>query len=111
MSVVSSASEAATAWHDNGCLIIVGRSRGRSHRFDLVHILGVSVVDLLAHLFGPGELDSLAGGSSQLCDALLLSEVLAGDPDQVDGLLYALLNGLGKTTSTPWMSSVTTGML
>merc|ERR1740129_1382133 len=90
----------------------VGRSRGVSHRLDLVHVLGVSVVDLLAHLLGQGELDSLAGGGGQLGDALLLkldvvhdlgdgdalllSEVLARDPDQVDGLLDALLDGLGE---------------
>merc|ERR1740129_1311113 len=90
----------------------VGRSRGVSHRLDLVHVLGVSVVDLLAHLLGQGELNSLAGGGGQLGDALLLkldvvhdlgdgdalllSEVLARDPDQVDGLLDALLDGLGE---------------
>merc|ERR1711981_418047 len=76
----------------------------------LVHILGVSVVNLLAHLLGQGEVDSLASRGSQLGDALLLqldvvhdlghgdalllSEVLARDPDQVDGLLDALLDGL-----------------
>ena len=90
----------------------VSRSRGISHRLNLVHILGVSVVDLLAHLLGQGELNSLAGGGGQLGDALLLqldvvhdlgdgdalllSEVLARDPDQVDGLLDALLDGLGE---------------
>ena len=90
----------------------VGRSRGISHRLDLVHVLGVSVVDLLAHLFGQGEVDGLAGRGSQLGDALLLqldvvhdlgdgdalllSEVLARDPDEVNGLLDALLNGLGE---------------
>merc|ERR1740129_2120158 len=90
----------------------VGRSRGVSHRLDLVHVLGVSVVDLLAHLLGQGELNSLAGGGGQLGDALLLkldvvhdlgdgdalllSEVLARDPDQVNGLLDALLDGLGE---------------
>merc|ERR1711981_566334 len=78
----------------------------------LVHILCVSVVDLLAHLLGQGELNSLASRGSQLGDALLLqldvvhdfghgdalllSEVLARDPDQVDGLLDALLDGLGE---------------
>ena len=77
-----------------------------------MHVLGVSVVDLLAHLLGQGELDSLAGGGGQLgdalllqldvvhdlghSDALLLGEVLARDPDQVDGLLDALLDGLGE---------------
>ena len=75
-------------------------------------VLGVSVVDLLADLLEQGELNSLAGGSSQLCDALLLQldvvhdlgdgdalllgEVLARDPDQVNGLLDALLDGLGE---------------
>ena len=86
------------------------RCRGVSDRLDLVDVLGVSVVDLLADLLGQGELNSLAGGSGQLCDALLLQldvvhdlgdgdalllgEVLARDPDQVDGLLDALLDGL-----------------
>merc|ERR1740129_1519060 len=90
----------------------VGRSRSISDRLNLVHVLGVSVVDLLAHLLGQGELDSLAGGGGQLGDALLLQldvvhdlghgdalllgEVLARDPDQVDGLLDALLDGLGE---------------
>merc|ERR1711981_352619 len=78
----------------------------------LVHILCVSVVDLLAHLLGQGELNSLASRGGQLGDALLLqldvvhhlghgdalllSEVLARDPDQVNGLLDALLDGLGE---------------
>ena len=86
--------------------------RGVSDRLDLVDVLGVSVVDLLADLLGQGELNSLAGGSSQLCDALLLQldvvhdlgdgdalllgEVLARDPDKVNGLLDALLDGLGE---------------
>ena len=53
-------------------LSIVGRGRGVSDRLDLVDVLGVSVVDLLVDLLEQGELNSLAGGSSQLCDALLL---------------------------------------
>ena len=92
---------------------IVGRGRGVGDRLDLVDVLGVSVVDLLADLLGQGELNSLAGGSSQLCDALLfqldvvpdlgdgdallLGEILARDPDQVIWLLDALLDGLGES--------------
>ena len=34
-------------------------------------VLGVSVVDLLAHLLGQGQLDGLAGGVGQASDALL----------------------------------------
>ena len=92
-------------------LSLVGRGVG--DRLDLVDVHGVSVVDLLADLLGQGELNSLAGGSSQLCDALLfqldvvpdlgdgdallLGEILARDPDQVIWLLDALLDGLGES--------------
>ena len=96
----------------------VGR-RGRSISWlrsvgrlgSVVLVLSVSVVDLLAHLLGQGELDGLAGGSSQLGDALLeglrnvfnlrdgdallLGEVLARDPGQRDGLVDTGLDGLG----------------
>ena len=83
--------------------------RGRVS-LSLVHILCVSVVNLLAHLLRQSKVDSLASRGSQLGDALLLQldvvhdlghgdalllgEVLARDPDQVDGLLDALLDGL-----------------
>ena len=93
-------------------LSIVGRGRGVGDRLDLVDVLGVSVVDLLADLLEQGELNSLAGGSSQLCDALLsqldvvpdfgdgdvflLGEALARDSDQANGLMDALLDGLGE---------------
>ena len=93
-------------------LSVVGRGRGVGDRLDLVDVLGVSVVDLLADLLEQGELNSLAGGSSQLCDALLLQldvvpdlgdgdalllgEILARDPDQIIWLLDALLDGLGE---------------
>ena len=50
-------------------------------------VLGVSVVDLLADLLGQGELNSLAGGSSQLCDALLLQ--LDVVPDFGDGEYFS----------------------
>ena len=108
-------------------LSIVGRGRGVGDRLDLVDVLGVSVVDLLADLLEQGELNSLAGGSSQLCDALLLQldvvpdlgdgdalllgEILARNSDQVIWLLDALLNGLGEGNFESWMFSVTTGTL
>jgi len=88
-----------------GRLRSVGRLRG------VVLVLGVPVVDLLAHLLRQGQLDSLAGWSSQLGDALLeglgyifdlrdgdallLGEVLARDPGQRDGLVHTGLDGLG----------------
>merc|ERR1712158_278856 len=83
----------------------VGRLRG------VVLVLGVPVVDLLAHLLRQGELDGLAGWSCQLSDALLeglshifdlrdgdallLGQVLARDPGQGDGLVHTGLDGLG----------------
>ena len=90
---------------------LVGRGRGVGHWLNLVHVLGVSVVDLLADLLGEGQLDGLASGSGQLGDAevlnldgvlnlgdgdaLLHGEILARDPDQVNGLLDTSLDGLG----------------
>jgi len=87
-----------------GRLRSVGRLRG------VVLIFGVPVVDLLAHLLRQGQLDSLAGWSRQLGDALLeglgyifdfrdgdallLGEVLARDPGQRDGLVHTGLDGL-----------------
>jgi len=78
---------------------------------NIVSLLGISVVDLLAHLLGEGQLNGLAVRGSQLGDALLdggdvlldlrdddtflLSQVLAGDSGQVDGLLDASLDWLG----------------
>ena len=71
----------------------------------------MSVVDLLAHLLGEGQLHSLAVGLSQSGgalggsllnnldlgdgDALLLGDVLAGDSGQRDGLVDTGLDGLG----------------
>ena len=88
-----------------GRLRSVGRLRGG------VRVLGVPVVDLLAHLLRQGQLDSLAGRSRQLGDALLeglrhifdlrdgdallLGEVLARDPGEGDGLVHTGLDGLG----------------
>ena len=76
-----------------------------------VGLLGVSVVDLLADLLGQGQLHGGTGGGSQLGDALLddldvildlgdgdalvLGQVLAGDPGQGDGLVNTGLDGLG----------------
>ena len=77
---------------------------------DIMGVLSVSVVDLLADLLGEGELDSGAGGGSQLGDALLhggngfldlwdgdtflSSEVLAGDDWEVNWLVDAGLDWL-----------------
>jgi len=77
---------------------------------DIMGVLSISVVDLLAHLLGEGELDSGAGGGSQLGDALLhggngfldlwdgdtflSSEVLAGDDWEVNWLVDAGLDWL-----------------
>ena len=76
-----------------------------------LHLQGVAVVDLLAHLLGEGQLHSLAVGGSKAGDALVdglgdgldlgdgdalvLGQVLAGDPGQGDGLVDAGLDGLG----------------
>jgi len=86
-----------------------GRSIGRLR--GVVLVLGVSVVDLLAHLLGQGQLDGLAGRVGQAGDALLeglgdnldlrdgdallLGEVLARDPGEGDGLVHTGLDGLG----------------
>ena len=76
-----------------------------------VGLLSVAVVDLLADLLGQGQLNGGAVGGSQLGDALLddgdvildlgdgdalvLGQVLAGDPGQGDGLVNTGLDGLG----------------
>jgi len=80
-----------------------------------VGLLSVSVVDLLADLLGEGQLDGGAVGGSELGDALLddgdvildlrdgdalvLGQVLAGDPGQGDGLVDTGLDGLGVGNS------------
>ena len=77
---------------------------------DIMGVLSISVVDLLADLLGEGELNSGAGGGSQLGDALLhggnsfldlwdgdtflSSEVLAGDDWEVNWLVDAGLDWL-----------------
>ena len=89
----------------------VGGRGGGVGRLVVNFVLSVSVVDLLAHLLGQGQLNGLAGGSGQLGDALLeglgdllnlgdgdallLGEVLARDPGQGDGLVHTGLDGLG----------------
>jgi len=88
--------------------MVRGRFRGISDRFHLMNILGVSVVDFLADLLGESELHSGTSGSSELSDALLLlllpllhlwdsdalllGEILAGDPDQINWLVDTLLH-------------------
>jgi len=80
-----------------------------------VGLLSVAVVDLLADLLGEGQLDSGAVGGTELGDALLddldvildlgdgdalvLGQVLAGDPGQGDGLVDTGLDGLGVGNS------------
>ena len=91
----------------------VGRGGGRSVGRLLVlgGVGSIAVVDLDTHLLGQSKLDGLAGGVGQTGhallsslghildlghgDALLLGEVLAGDPGQADGLVDAGLDGLG----------------
>ena len=89
----------------------VGRGRGVGDGLNVVGLLGVAVVDLLAHLLGQGQLDGGAVGGSQLGDALLddgdvildlgdgdalvLDQVLAADSGQGDGLVDTGLDGLG----------------
>jgi hypothetical protein len=74
-------------------------------------LMGISVDQLNADLFGEGELDILASGGSQLGDALLdglngvlnlgngdalvLSEILTADTGKRDGLVDTGLDGLG----------------
>jgi hypothetical protein len=76
-----------------------------------LHLQGVAVVDLLADLLGEGQLNSLAVWLSKSRDTLvnglgddldlgdgdapLLSQVLAADSGQEDGLVDAGLDGLG----------------
>jgi hypothetical protein len=78
----------------------------------LMFLMGVSVDQLNADLFGEGQLDLLASGGSQLGDALLnglgtilnlgngdallLSEVGTADTGKGDGLVDAGLDGLGE---------------
>ena len=97
----------------------VGRLRG------VVLVFSIPVVDLLAHLLRQGQLDSLAGWSSQLGDALLeglrnifdlrdgdallLGEVLARDPGQRDGLVHTGLDGLGVDDIHGWFNNSDNG--
>ena len=62
----------------------VGRGRGLVDGLSLGGgVLSVSVVDLIAHLLGQGELDGLTGGVGQAGDALL--EGLGDNLDLRDG--------------------------
>ena len=103
----------------------VGRGKGLVDGLSLGGgVLSVSVVDLLAHLLGQGELDGLTGGVRQAGDALLeglgdnldlrdgdalLSEVLAEGGEM--GLLTQVLMGSGYMTSTVGSTTVRTGTL
>ena len=91
--------------------MVGSRGRGVGRLLMLGGISSISVDDLNADLLGEGQLDGLAGGGGQLGDALLKglnnilnlgdgdallgSDVLAGDPGQADGLVDAGLDGLG----------------
>jgi len=93
----------------------VDGSRSIGDWLNVVGLLGISVVDLLAHLLGEGQLNGGAGGGSQLGDALVddldvildlgdgdalvLGQVLAGDSGQVNGLVNTGLDGLGVGNS------------
>jgi len=84
--------------------------RGIGDRLLLMHILGISVVELLADLLGEGKVDVLAGRGSKLGDALLVllntflnlrdsdtllsSQILTADSDEVNGLVDTGLLGL-----------------
>jgi hypothetical protein len=85
-------------------------SRSISDGFLLVNILSISVVELLADLLGEGQVNVLAVGGSKLGDALLVllnsllnlrdsdallsSQVLTADSDEVNGLVNTGLDGL-----------------
>ena len=74
----------------------VGRGRGLVDGLSLGGgVLSVSVVDLLAHLLGQGELDGLTGGVRQAGDALL--EGLGDNLDLRDGDAL-LLDEMGLLT-------------
>ena len=99
---------------DNRCRVSWGRGVGgwlnRSNWLNLMHILSISVVDLLADLLGESEVNSLASRSSKLGDALLFnlniihdlwdndalfgSEVLTADDNQVDWFVDTSLDWL-----------------
>jgi hypothetical protein len=90
--------------------LFLSRGRSISDWLRLIGVLSISVVDLLAHLLGEGQLNILAGGGSQGCDTLLeglgdslnlgdddaffLRQVLTADPGQEDGLVDTGLDGL-----------------
>jgi hypothetical protein len=75
-----------------------------------VHILSISIVELLADLLGEGEVNVLAARGSQLGDALLMllnsllnlrdsdtllsSKILTADSDQVNRLVNTTFDGL-----------------
>jgi len=85
-----------------------------------VNILSISIVDLLANLLGKSEINSLASRGSKLgdallfnlniilhlwnSDALLLSEVLAADHDQVDWLVDTGLDWLRVGNLNSWLN-------
>jgi len=110
----------SVSWDD--CSRGVFRSRGRSigDWLNLMNILSISIVDLLANLLGESEINSLASRSSKLgdallfnlniilhlwdSDALLLSEVLAADHDQVDWLVDTGLDWLRVGNLNSWLN-------
>ena len=82
-------------------------------------VVGIAVDDLDTDLLGEGQLNSLAVGGAQLgdtllsglcrvlnlrnSDALLLGQVLAGDPGQRDGLVDTGLDGLRVGDLDLWL--------
>merc|ERR1712203_935597 len=91
---------------------VVGGGGGVGRLLVLGGIMSVSVHNLNTHLLGQSQLNGLAGGGSQLGDALLEGlgnilnlgdgdallggQILAADSGQRDGLVETGLDGLGE---------------
>jgi len=108
---------------DNRCRCWVLRSRSRSigDWLNIMSVLSISIVDLLANLLGESELNSLASRSSKLGDALLMnlniihdlwnsdallcSEVLTADNNQVDWLVDTGLDWLRVGNLNSWLNN------
>jgi hypothetical protein len=103
-------------------ILSVIRSRGRSigDWLNIVSVFSISVVDFLANLLGESQINSLASRSSKLGDALLMdlniihdlwdsdallgSEVLTADNNQVDGLVDTGLDWLRVGNLNSWLN-------
>ena len=100
------------------CWVLRSRSRSVGDWLNIMSVLSISVVDLLANLLGESELNSLASRSSKLGDALLMnlniihdlwnsdallcSEVLTADNNQVDWLVDTGLDWLRVGNLNSW---------